>query len=368
MSGVERNPLQELKVGLFVFFFLGLIAIGTYILGGGEEIFASHYTLHTTYEDVKGMKVGAVVRLAGIDVGEVDLVRFSDDPAIKTIAVSMSIQEEYQPRIREDSVATIQQIGLLGDMYVALSVGSPERPMLADEASIQGIAPPDVMDYAETATDIVVNAKSISKKVDLMLGSDESASKSEIARSLESIGLLLQEAKDGRGVLHTLVYDKDAATKIKTILGNVEGITADVHDITTRVRTGDGIASALIYGKDGAKLSAQLGEAAEAVDKLLTDVQTEQSLVHTLLYDPEKAQMVADLQAASLSLKAITASVEEGEGTLGLLVRDPQLYEDVRVLMGGAQRNALLRAYIRATLSRAEAEEGEGWTAPEPKR
>lgn len=363
---MERNPLQELKVGLFVFLFLGLIALATFILGGGEEIFARHYTLHTAYEDVKGMKVGAVVRLAGIDVGEVRAVRFSSDPEVKQIEVDLQIQEEYQPRIREDSVATIQQIGVLGDMYVSLTVGSPEKPMLADDAQIKGIAPLNVLDYASSATEIVSNAASISKKVDLMLGSDETASKAEIAKSLESIGLLLQEARDGRGVLHTLVYDKAAAAKVNSILVNVDGITADVHDITTRVRTGDGIASALIYGKDGAKLSAQLGEAADAVQALLADLKTGDSLAHALLYDPERAKMAEDLQAAATSLKAITASVEEGEGTVGLLVRDPQLYEDLRVLMGGAQRNALLRAYIRSTIARGRDENGGAWLPPDP--
>ena len=48
----------------------------------------------------------------------------------------------------------------------------------------------------------------------------------------------------------------------------------------------------------------------------------------------------------------------------GLLVRDPQLYEDLRVLLGGAQRNALLRAYIRATVEKGRQENGGAWVAP----
>jgi phospholipid/cholesterol/gamma-HCH transport system substrate-binding protein len=361
---VERNIAQEIKVGLFVLIFLILIALSSFILGGGEDIFAREYVLHTSYQDVKGMKVGAVVRLAGMDVGEVTRVEFSKDEAVKEIEVDLRIREDYKPRIRGDSVASIQQIGVLGDMYVSVTVGSVEQAVLENGATIESAAPLDVMSYADKATEIVANASSISKKVDLMLGSDEAASRAEIAKSLENIGLLLADAKQGKGVLYTLIYDKGAAAKVNAILTNVEGVTADVRDITSEIKNGDGIAGELIYGDGGRALSTRLSDAISAVEGLLTDVRTQDSMAHSLLYDPEGARIVKELEGAAVSLREITDAVNKGEGTVGLLVRDPQLYEDLRVLMGGAQRNALLRAYIRATVEKGRAEQGGAWTPP----
>ncbi len=361
---MERNLAQEIKVGLFVLIFLSLIAIASFILGGGEDIFAREYLLHTSYQDVKGMKVGAVVRLAGMDVGEVSRVEFSSDESVKEIEVDLRIREEFKPRIRGDSVATIQQIGVLGDMYVSITVGSVDQDILEHDAHIVGVAPLDVLSYADKATEIVANASSISKKVDLMLGSDEAASRAEIAKSIENIGLLLADAKEGKGIVHTLVYDKEAAAKIKGIIANVEGITADVHDITSELKNGDGIAGELIYGNGGKALTTRIGDALGAVEGLLTDVRTKDSMAHSLLYDPEGARIVKELDAAAVSLRQITDAVNNGEGTAGLLVRDPQLYEDLRVLMGGAQRNALLRAYIRSTVEKGREENGGGWKAP----
>jgi phospholipid/cholesterol/gamma-HCH transport system substrate-binding protein len=63
-------------------------------------------------------------------------------------------------------------------------------------------------------------------------------------------------------------------------------------------------------------------------------------------------------------MRGVAESVNSGEGTAGLLIRDPQLYEDLRVLMGGAQRNALLRAYIRSTVARGRDENGGVWIPP----
>lgn len=349
---------------MFVVLFLAGIVAAVFVLGGGAEAFAPEYHLHTAFRDVKGLKAGSVVRLAGIDVGQVSRVEFSDDEASKDIEVELTLRTQYQSRVRGDSTATISQIGLLGDMYVTLSVGSVGQPSLADQATIASAEMLDVMSYASKATAIVENAESISKKVDLMLGSDETASKAEIAKSLGHVEAMLAEARDGKGVLHTLFYDEGSGKKVKEMLASANGVVEDVHAITTEVRTGNGLAHAVIYAEDGEKLTRKLSDAADALDGLMADLKSGDSLAHAILYDPGKAAMMDDLQSTMANIKGVTDAVNEGEGTLGLLVRDPQLYEDVRVLMGGAQRNALLRAYIRATVARGREENAGTWVAP----
>jgi len=44
-----------------------------------------------------------------------------------------------------------------------------------------------------------------------------------------------------------------------------------------------------------------------------------------------------------------------------LLANDPELYEDMRALLGGAQRNKLLKSYIRRTIEKAEVEDASAW-------
>lgn len=362
---MERNFIQELKVGLFVVFFLAAMVAAVFILSGGSDAFAREYTLQTTFKDVKGLKTGAVVRLAGIDVGQVNAVEFSADAGKKEIDVELTVRASFQERIRADSVASISSIGLLGDMYVTLTVGSPDQPVLQDEARISSAESVDFLAYADKATAIVENAASISKKVDLMLGSDEAAARAGVSDSLAHVEAMLAEAKNGRGVLHTLIYDESTAGTVKNLIHNADGIVADLKAVTGELRTGDGLAHALVYSDDGEKLTRKLGDAADALDGLMTDLRSGDSLAHALLYDPGKAAMMDDLQATMANVNGITSAVNAGDGTLGLLVRDPQLYEDVRVLMGGAQRNALLRAYIRATVARGREETAGAWVGPE---
>jgi hypothetical protein len=49
-----------------------------------------------------------------------------------------------------------------------------------------------------------------------------------------------------------------------------------------------------------------------------------------------------------------------------MLANDPALYEDLRALMGGAQRNKLLKAYIRRTVARAEEQDATSFEEPSP--
>ncbi len=65
------------------------------------------------------------------------------------------------------------------------------------------------------------------------------------------------------------------------------------------------------------------------------------------------------LKAASKNLNAILEKVNSGQGTLGALVNDPGLYDDVRALTGGANRNRVMRNLVRQTIKKSEESEAE---------
>jgi hypothetical protein len=66
--------------------------------------------------------------------------------------------------------------------------------------------------------------------------------------------------------------------------------------------------------------------------------------------DLEKAQLRETLK----NLNQIVAKVNNGTGTLGALVNDPALYYDVRALLGGANRNQLVRNVVRRAVREAD--------------
>ena len=51
----------------------------------------------------------------------------------------------------------------------------------------------------------------------------------------------------------------------------------------------------------------------------------------------------------------IVEKINNGSGTLGALVNDPSLYEDARSLVGGANRNRIIRNLVRKTTKDGDA-------------
>ena len=67
----QVSQRQNIKVGVFVIGLSVTILLTIFVLGGSTEMLENRYTLQGKWEDVAGLKEGAVVRLAGWDVGEV---------------------------------------------------------------------------------------------------------------------------------------------------------------------------------------------------------------------------------------------------------------------------------------------------------
>lgn len=358
---MARSTAQDIKVGLFVTLLLLAIGLATFVLGGSTDMLAARYTLHGSWADVAGLKEGAVVRLAGWDVGEVSAIRFSDDLAVKEIFIEMKVLARYKERIRKDSEARIDTQGVLGDKYISVTMGSPELPELEDGDWIQTRNALDILEYTKTATDILTSTNSIARKVDLLLGSDQEAAQASLAKSFQHLSEILDQAENGKGLLHALVYDEAMTRSVQGTLANLESASQGIKGISDEIQSGEGLANELIYGDEGAALAVQLGQLAGALSSLTADLKNEDSLVHSLLYDPSKAQLVDDLAVTAAALAEASTAISAGEGTAGLLVRDPTLYEDLRALVGGAQRNKLLRAYIRQTVKQGEESNATPW-------
>ena len=361
---MEAKDRQSLKVGVFVIGLSIVTLVSVFVLGGSTDILQARYTLKGKWADVAGLKEGAVVRLAGWDVGEVSRIEFADSMEQKELTVEMSIMARYQERIRVDSEARIDTVGVLGDKYVSLSMGSPSQEGLEDGSFISTRAPLDFLGYTKKFEDILYNTSSISRKFDLMLGTDEEAAEAKVGQSMGHLEGLLKGAQEGAGLLNALVYDEEMPKRVKGILRNLDMASRGMSDIMGEVKTGDGLANELIYGDDGAALAEQLGRLAGTLSQLTDDIKNEESLVHAMLYDQEKAKILDDLSSMVESLKNTSEALEQGNGTLGLLANDPALYEDLRALLGGAQRNKLLRSYIRRTVEQGERVNAGAWTPP----
>jgi phospholipid/cholesterol/gamma-HCH transport system substrate-binding protein len=70
--------------------------------------------------------------------------------------------------------------------------------------------------------------------------------------------------------------------------------------------------------------------------------------------DKNLGTTVANFKQSSESMSKITKQIEEGPGTLHALIYDQGLHEDLRTLVGGANRNKVLKYFIRESIKKGE--------------
>src|SRR5688500_8318767 len=127
---------REFKVGAFTL--AGLLVIGFVVFLVGEErkLFETKLLYNAHFEDVAGLRRGSPVRMGGVDIGNVSEVKYGEVADDKRIHVKMSIVREESRRIRQDSVATIEGKGLLGDKMIVITVGNQKLPQIPEGGEV----------------------------------------------------------------------------------------------------------------------------------------------------------------------------------------------------------------------------------------
>ncbi len=110
----------EMSVGVFMVVGLFAIAYLTLNLGGLELFGGDYYKVHASFSSVSGLKSGARVEIAGVQVGKVSRISLIDDQA----KVELSLKPEV--KIGSDVFASIKTQGIIGDKFVQLAPGAEE--------------------------------------------------------------------------------------------------------------------------------------------------------------------------------------------------------------------------------------------------
>lgn len=315
---MERDHRLSLIVGGFVIGGLALFALAVLLLSAESGIFTPQYRLRADFENVQGLMAGAPVWLAGREVGRVESVQFSGDVE-HPLEVVLRIDEDVSTRIRSDSTARIGTIGVLGDSYVEITVGSPQSSELRDGESIAAVTPVSLGDAVTTGTRALEQFSELASNINVIV---------------EGFG-----AERGRGAADAI----DA-----------------VGDIVLEVREGDGLLHSLIYGEYRGGGLQSIERSLVTLETMLDEIETGDGMLHSLIFDPadEQTPQVAAFLNSGARLDRILARLEDGDGTLGLMLTDPTLYEDLKNLLGGAQRSVVVRSLLRSMVD--EGEQGGG--------
>lgn len=113
----------NIETGVGIFIIVGLLSLAYLSVNLGDvELFGSEqYPVTARFANVSGLKAGATVEIAGVEIGKVSKIELNDYEAV----VGMLINPEV--RLQEDSIASIRTQGIIGDKYIKIKTGGAEE-------------------------------------------------------------------------------------------------------------------------------------------------------------------------------------------------------------------------------------------------
>ncbi len=309
---------SELKIGVVAIAAVALTAALVLAVGGQAGLFSwQRIKLRTTFDDVRGLKEGAVVRLAGVEVGKVTEVSFGSTG----VDVLMEINDDMQSRITTDSTASIGSLSLLGEPIIDLSPARTGKPIEDGGFIKPGRSPSAISDVAASANRGLEEATRLLQSVREGKGTigklftDEQLYR-EINAFVGAAENVANQLNSGRGTLGRLVQDPGAAKSLEASLENLE-------TITRRINAGEGTLGRLL--KDDA-LAKSATSAISNLDTLTGQLNKGQGTAGKLLKEEE---LYNRLNSLAGRIDSLTKALNDGEGTAGRLLRDKQLYENM---------------------------------------
>jgi len=179
------------RLGAFIVATLAILVVGVFVIGSKQYLFSSTYQVKAQFENVAGLDAGGDVRVGGVHSGTVHSIELPHKPGEK-VTVVMDLSKSTHEIIKQDSVATIETEGMLGNQYLAISFGSAGSRDVRDGDILASQQPLELADLLKKANGILDSSQQAIQNTTLATASLNSIS-SKIDRGQGSVGALVND-------------------------------------------------------------------------------------------------------------------------------------------------------------------------------
>jgi phospholipid/cholesterol/gamma-HCH transport system substrate-binding protein len=206
---------RSARLGAFIVATLAILVAGIFIIGGKQYLFKSTYQLKAQFDNVVGLDAGGDVRVGGVHSGTVRNIVLPHKPGDK-ITVVIDLGKATHEIIKQDSVATIETEGLLGNQYLAISFGSSGAADVRDGDTIASHPPLEMSDLFKKTSDILDSSQQAIQNT------------TRATANLQSISAKINQ---GEGTAGALVNDKQ-------LYNNLEQTSSAMRDTMVQAQAG----------------------------------------------------------------------------------------------------------------------------------
>ena len=311
MKRSDNLRWSQVKTGIFILVTILLFCGGVLMMGDKTKMFIDKKTLSVIMPDVAGLKIGAPVWLAGVDVGLVTDIGFETPENNNEITVTLQIDKNALNKINNDSRIIIKTRGLMGEKYVDIT-----------PSQIYSTSPPTV-----------IRGENVARLDDVMV---------KAGASFDRLNRVMEKVEKGEGSLGKLMTDKK-------LYDNLATLSFELKILADTINRGEGSLGKLMRSDEPyKKILAILNRA----DATLTDIQSADGTLGKLVRDRElydKMVKLADKSSlAADDMRELKKVLTSKDNTVGKLLTDKDLYDKGVALVTRA--DSAVKAYEDAAL------------------
>ena len=312
---------SELKIGALTVFAIVMASMLIFLLSGEGGFFWQRYAVKTVFPSVAGIKPGAPVRVAGVEVGSVTAVAFAGD----RVEVVMEISRDMQSRVTSTSMAALGSVSLVGEPAIDITASSSGTPVPEWGYIPSGVAAGSLAGITtragegiETLAGLLQDIRSGRGTAGQLLTDDSLYS--QLTAVVGAVEQVVANVGEGEGTLGRLANDPAAAEALEASLQNLEAVTAGI-------RAGKGSLGKLLSEDT---LAESLSSTTTNLDSITGQISRGEGTAGKLINEPE---LYDRLNSMSERLDMVMTGLQEGQGTAGQLLNDRQLYENMNATM-----------------------------------
>jgi phospholipid/cholesterol/gamma-HCH transport system substrate-binding protein len=298
--------------------------------GGG--FFTPKMTLKSYFDDANGLRVGAPVRLSGVDIGNVKLIRVVNNNPLTPVEVTMRVNTKYDFDLYKNSKTLLSTAGVLGETYINIDSSQATGARAQDGDVLPSRDVPDFSDMVRSGQSTLQNMDALLKRMDRIVAFVESGQGSvgkllydpslynRVNSTVADFQKVVGEISNGQGSLGKLIADDELYQKANATVDKVNKMIDDLN-------AGQGTAGKLL--KDPT-LYDNANKTVANVKQLTDDINAGKGALGKMAKDEEFANK---LQNTMNRLSELTDRLNAGEGSAGKFLRDPALYNNTNQLL-----------------------------------
>jgi phospholipid/cholesterol/gamma-HCH transport system substrate-binding protein len=304
-----------------------ILAVLIFLMSGTGGWFTKKITLRSYFDNAGGLRVGAPVRLAGVDIGNVASIRIVPGKPTTPVEVVLKVNTKYSFDLRKDSITTLATAGILGETFVDVDSTLAKGLEAQDGDTLPGRDQPDVQDVVRASQGTLQNMDALLKRLDRILAFVESGQGS-IGKVIYDPGLydrlnatvgefksLIDDVQSGKGSIGPLLTSDEAYKKAIAAIDKVNLIIDDLQ-------AGKGSAGKLLKDPE---LYENTNKTIANMRQLTDDMNAGKGALGKFTHDQDFANK---LQTTMNNLAALSDRLDKGEGSVGMLFKDPALYNN----------------------------------------